>query len=132
MDYIDPELLLTSWVTANLPANAGTNLDDLEDRLPLVCVNHIGGADDLPTLSDLSIDFGFYAANKAQAGALARPAHDLLRKLRGTILTHDSQSATVTDIHTGFLPRPDDSYGNPAVFRYLANYAITFKPRRAT
>lgn len=131
MDYVDPELLLTSWVTANLPASAGTNLDGLEGRLPLVCVNHIGGADDVPTLADLSIDFGFYATDKASAGQLARTAHDLLRKLRGSILTHGTQSATITDIRTGFLPRPDDGYGNPAVFRYLANYAITFKARKA-
>lgn len=135
MDYPDPELLLTSWLRSNLsPANVGRNLDDLEDRLPLVVVNHIGGADDLPTFADLTIDIGYYgtSADLESLSALARKGHHLVRfDLRGSVITVGTQSATVTDVHTGFLPFPDDTYGNPAIARYLSSYAITFKPRKA-
>lgn len=135
MDYSDPELLLTSWLRSRLtPAIVGTSLDGLEDRLPLVVVNHIGGADDLPTLAELTMDIGYYgtSTDPASLSALARKGHHLVRfDLRGSIITVGSQSATVIDVRPSFLPFPDDTYGNPAIARYLSSYSITFKARRA-
>jgi hypothetical protein len=141
MDYVDPEVLLVAWADANLsPATGTTELppDDppgsFVDGLPYVLINHIGGADDQPTLADLTIDVGYYGAadDQGSLSALARKGHHLLRfGLPGSILTKGSMSATVTTVRTSFLPFPDYTYGNPAVLRYLSSYAITFKARRA-
>lgn len=135
---VDPEVLLVAWVNANLAAKGVTTLppDDPTGSfvagMPYVQITHIGGADDLDTLADLSIDLDYYAASKGAASELARQGHQAVRYgLRGSILTHSGMSATITNVRTGFLPRRDDSYGNPAVFRYLSNYAITFKTRTA-
>jgi hypothetical protein len=135
---VDPEVLLIAWINANLPATAVPRLPadypagSFVAGMPYVHVTHIGGADDIPTLAELSIDLDYYAATLTAASTLARQGHHAVRyDLPGSILTRGDMSATVTNVRPGFLPRRDETYGNPDVCRYLSNYAITFKTRTA-
>lgn len=119
MSFPDLELGLVDLFASLVPAGyTGTDTPaDLEQRLPYVRVNRIGGRDDGVTDSG-SYDVDFFAASRASAVALADQGDDLLRDARtaGDFLIDNVR----TDVGLRRLPWP-----NPKVRRRSATYTVS-------
>lgn len=124
---VDIELELISRGTARFPdAVVRDELDNnLADELPTIQIQQIpGGDDDGLKVSRPLVDIDVYAANRADAIALAREVHDwVTRELRGS--TSDTAVIGLTKGLTLPAPRP---YENTALRRVGATYAIFCHP----
>jgi hypothetical protein len=118
----DEEALVRNWLRTQLGAEVTVRTElptNVNDSLPLVCVERIGGADTLPGVDEPHIDIDVFAEGVA-AKTLAAQVHDLIRQhLPGASV----DGSTVARVRTilGFTRRDWDT---TAVRRRSATYAV--------
>lgn len=119
------EPLLIAWFGHDLKVDATTETPPhLEEKIPLVQVVRISGADDGFRLDRPLVDVDVFAATRLAAAQLADQARASLRRLRWHGVFG---GAVVTDVATVTGPRwlP---YDNTAVRRYGATYRLAVHP----
>ncbi|MFD7319228.1 hypothetical protein [Streptomyces sp. NPDC059883] len=121
--WADIELTVMLWLRSQLPGVRVTDElpDKVETRLPLIWVRVVGGGDD--RISDTAtVDVQAFAADRAAMWQLAERA-------RAAMLAAGAQwvpGARVVIDTVDTIERPNEvPYGNPALRRAVASYALT-------
>lgn len=121
----DVEVELVAWLGAAVGERVLTELPaNLDDVLPVVQVQRVGGGDDGFRLDRALVDVDVYAATRAGASTLAGQArHELVVNLRGVA----TAAAVFGRVATVSAPawRP---YENTGLRRSGATYEIFFHP----
>lgn len=121
--YPDVERLLVTYLGGELGVRVVTDLpSNLQQVLPVVQVGRFGGADDVRTIDNGSVDIDVYAAGRGASVALAERCRAALRfDLPGRVIG----GVTVSRVRTTLGPawRPYDDTTN--VRRFGATYQIT-------
>jgi hypothetical protein len=121
----DVEVELVAWLGARRGVRVVTELPArLEEKLPVVQLQRVGGTDDGIRLDRALVDVDVYAATRRDASLLARQVRDdLVMHLRGTA----TAAAVFGRVSTVSAPawRP---YENPALRRAGATYELFFHP----
>lgn len=119
--YVDVERLLVQWLGSQLNCRVVTDLPaNLEQQVPLLQIQRIGGADTRPGLDFAGLDVDAFGPDRGSAVALAEKARHVLRfRLPGTQI----DSAVFTRVDTTEAPsfRP---YDNTALRRFGATYRL--------
>lgn len=115
----DVESVIAPWLELTLNVTAGAETPpDLEDRLPFIRVERIGGSDARFT-DHPRIAVDVFAATADEARALAGRASDLLLFLHGPV-----GGAVVRDVRCDAGPSRQP-WANPAVYRRGATYTVS-------
>ncbi|MER7696165.1 hypothetical protein [Streptomyces sp. NPDC096095] len=128
--WADVELLVMTGLRPLLPGVRVVDElpDRLETRVPLVSVLVVGGGDDEIT-DTATVDVAAFAATRAAAWALAEQTR---RAMHALAATHNAgQKVVIDDVSTQERPAVVP-YGNPAVRRAVATYAVSTRTRAAT
>lgn len=125
--WADIELAVMVGLRPHLPGVrvADELPDQLETRLPLVWVQVAGGGDDRIT-DTATVDVQAFAATRAEAVALAEKARGAMHALAATHVP--GQHAVIDDVTTTERPVVVP-YGNPALRRSVATYAVSTRAR---
>jgi len=120
--FVDVEELLTGFFEAMYPAARALTItpSDLEQNLPVIQVNRIGGGDTVPSLDECLVDVDVYQQSKPDANRLAQEVRALLR-YQGPGYSALGASITHVLTSTGPAERP---YKNTNLFRIGATYDI--------
>lgn len=102
--------------------------DRLETRIPLVSVRVVGGGDDQVT-DTATVDVEAFAATRAAMWALAEQTRAAMHALAAT--HNPGQKVVIDDVTTAARPA-EVPYGNPALRRAIASYAVATRERAAT
>ncbi len=123
---VDVEVLLTSWLEANIEdirASTWTPAD-LDSRLPWVLVRRTGGPYDGFRLDQPSVDVAVFAPDVDTASALALQIQRLFHE---SLARHQHGDAVVSHVRTTSGPHWIP-YDNPAIQRYEASYTLAVHP----
>ncbi|MDX2575894.1 hypothetical protein PV332_10420 [Streptomyces scabiei] len=117
----DVEAVLAPWAEATFGVfSAAETPADLEDRLPVIRVERIGGADDRFSLHPrVAVDV--FAASPDEARTLSNSVRDALLFLRGTV-----NGAVVRDVRCDSGPSRQP-WANEAVHRRGATYTVSLR-----
>ncbi|MYR37047.1 hypothetical protein GTX14_09865 [Streptomyces sp. SID4944] len=128
--WADVELLVMTGLRPLLPGVRVVDElpDKLETRVPLVQVLVVGGADDRVT-DTATVDVVAFAATRAAVWALAEQTRVAMHTLAAT--HQPAQKAVIDDVTTAQRPTVVP-YGNPAVRRAIATYALSARTRSTT
>jgi hypothetical protein len=121
--FADVELLVTTWLRDKFNVTVQTETDDtLEQKIPLIKVERIGGVDNNPGIDVARIDVECFAGTRQEASALA----DRVRAgLRFDLPGYSNGAGTVLGAICFLGPTSLPAYENPKVRRFLATYEIT-------
>lgn len=115
----DVEAVIAPWLEATLSVTAGAETPaDLEDRLPFVRVERVGGPDErFSAHPRIAVDV--FAATADEARTLARSVSDALTFLRGPV-----GDAVVRGVRCDAGPSRQP-WANPAIYRRGATYTVS-------
>ncbi|MFG3140760.1 hypothetical protein ACGFZA_31715 [Streptomyces sp. NPDC048211] len=128
--WADIELAVMSGIGPLLPGVRVTDElpDKLEAHVPLVWVQVAGGGDDQVT-DTATVDVQAFGATRAATWDLAEQTRKAMHALAATHVP--GQAAVIDDVTTAERPVLIP-YGNPAVRRAVATYAVSTRERAAS
>ncbi|MFJ6636567.1 hypothetical protein ACIQMR_35165 [Streptomyces sp. NPDC091376] len=117
----DIEAVLAPWVEATFDATgASATPDDLQDRLPFIRVERVGGSDDrFKGRPRVAVDV--FAATADEARTLANDVRDALLFLRGPV-----NGAVISDVRCDSGPSRQP-WANPEIHRRGATYTVSLR-----
>ncbi len=123
---VDVEILLTSWLEANVEdVRASTwTPADLDERLPWVLVRRTGGGYDGFRLDQPSVDIAVFAPDVDTASALALQIQQLFHE---SLARRQHGDAVVAHVRTTSGPHWVP-YDNADIQRVEASYVLTVHP----
>ncbi|MFB7823881.1 hypothetical protein [Streptomyces hydrogenans] len=115
------EAVLAPWLGTVLSVEYGAETPpDLEERIPFVRVERVGGADDrFRQHPRVAVDV--FAATADEARAVSSAARDALIALRGEV-----RGAVVSDVRCDAGPSRQP-WANPEIHRRGATYTVTLR-----
>lgn len=122
---VDVEAELVAWLAGVLDVRVLTDLPaNLDDVLPVVQIERVGGDDDSIRLDRAFVDVNAYATTREAASALlSRARSTLLTRLAGTVT--DEAVFTAARTITAPTRRP---YENPSLRRFGATFEVFCHP----
>ncbi|WP_030962688.1 hypothetical protein [Streptomyces sp. NRRL S-378] len=117
----DVESVIAPWIEGAFDVTAGAETPpDLEERLPFVRVERVGGADErFSGHPRIAVDV--FAATADEARSVAKSISDALLFLRGPV-----GDAVVRDVRCDAGPSRQP-WANPAVYRRGATYTVSLR-----